>query len=240
MRIKDPKLRELRSLEIVEHLKSVLRDVDFVVIGGWCTTAYAGNIRYTMDIDIICRAFSHKEVIGSFDKNEFNVKRSGFGVRAKHNETGIEVHINAGDKIRDGSTKTGIRIPSFIFDGSRTGMVTGILNRSKSVEIPLCDLEFFMVLKAIPNLPKHDYDFAMLLTQPLHLKEQSVEYSPSRFAEVIKSSVRNIAPFRKKEQRLRDKSYFKHLTDGLPNALPLDTARYRRVLMKLDEIDRFI
>ena len=240
MRIKNPRQAELKSLELVEHLKDILKDVGFVIIGGWCTTAYAGNIRYTADVDMVCRPFSHEQVIDSFNKEEFNVKRSGFGVRAKHNETGIEVHIDAGDKVHDGSTKTDIKIPEFIFDKPPVGKVTGILDKSKSVEIPVCSLEFFMVLKGIPNVPKHDYDFAMLLTQPLHLKEQPVSYSPEKFAEILKSEVKNIAPFRKKEERLRDKKFFMGLNNGLTNALPLDTARYRRVLMKLDEIDRFV
>jgi hypothetical protein len=240
MRIKDLKLSELKSLEIVEHLKDVLRDVDFMITGGWCTAAYAGNIRYTKDVDMICRPFSHEQVIDSFDKKEFNVKRSGFGVRAKHNETGIEVHIDAGNKVHDGSTNTDIKIPDFIFDNPSIGMVVGILNRNKRVEIPVCDLEFFMVLKAIPNAVRHDYDFAMLLTQPLHLKELSVEYSPDRFAELLKSSVRDIASFREKETRLRNRKYFRGLSSMLPNALPLDDARYRRVLGKLDGIDRIL
>lgn len=240
MRIKNPKQAEFKSLELVEHLKCVLKDVDFVIIGGWCTTAYAGNIRYTADVDMICRPFSHEQVMDSFNKEEFNVKHSGFGVRAKHNETGIEVHIDAGDKLHDGSTKTDIKIPEFIFDKPTVGRVTGILNKSKSVEIPICGLEFFMVLKAIPNVPKHDYDFAMLLTQPLNLKDQPVSYSPEKFAEILKSEVKNIAPFMKKEERLRDKTFFMNLTNEITNALPLDSARHRRVLMKLDEIDKVL
>ncbi|NYZ79435.1 hypothetical protein H0N99_04780 [Candidatus Micrarchaeota archaeon] len=217
MRIEDPRKIELRSLELVEHLKDILKNVDFMVIGGWCTTAYAGNIRLTTDVDMACRPFSHGQVMDSFDRKEFNVKRSGFGVRAKHNETGIEVHIDAGNKVHDGSTNTDIKIPDFIFDKPSIGRITGILNRSKSVEIPVCDLEFFMVLKAVPNVPKHDYDFAVLLTQPLHLRELSVEYSPGRFAELLRSSVKNITPFREKEKRLRDRKYFRGLGNALAN-----------------------
>jgi len=43
-----------------------------------------------------------------------------------------------------------------------------------------------------------------------------------------------------KEARLRDRSIFMNLQRGLTNNLPLDAARYRRVLMRLDEIDRFL
>lgn len=238
MRIEDPRKIELRSLELVEHLKDILKNVDFVVIGGWCATAYAGNVRLTTDVDMMCRPFSHGQVMGSFDEREFNVKRSGFGVRAKHNETGIEVHMDAGNKVHDGSTNTDIEIPDFIFDKPNIGRITGILDRGKSVEIPVCGLEFFMVLKAVPNAPKHDYDFAMLLTQPLHLKELPVGYSPGRFADLLGSSVKDITPFREKEKRLRNKEYFRGLGNVLANALPLDTARYRKMLMKLDEIDK--
>jgi hypothetical protein len=240
MRIKSPKKAELASLDLLEDLLGVMRHVRSVVIGGWCTTAYAGNIRYTADIDMLCESFSHERIIRAFDKKDYNVKPAGFGVRAKHNETGIEIHMDAGKKIHDASTDTDIEVPEAIFDKPRIGSVRGILNPNKVVDVPVCDLEFFMVLKGIPGVPKHDYDFAMLLTQLLNLRDIPIEYNPRRFAKLLTTCAADIAPFREKEARLRDRSTFMSLQRGLTNNLPLDAARYRRVLVKLEEIDRHL
>ncbi|MEK6953530.1 MAG: hypothetical protein AABX01_00865 [Candidatus Micrarchaeota archaeon] len=228
------------SLELLEDLKKKLAGINYVVIGGWALTAYAGNIRYTKDIDMLVKHTEKDALIQGFDHTQFNVKESKFGVRAKHNDTGIEIHVTAGEKAHDESTKTGIKVPNRIFMEGNIGEVSGLYCKTKRVSIPVCDLEYFAVLKGIPDLAKHDFDFVMLLTNPLHLGRKEVRINSQRFTSLLKTCVLNLKPFREKEKRIRDKQNFQRIGNSVTPPVFFDNARYRRVLLALDEIDKFL
>lgn len=239
MRIDDPGEVERVSLELLEDLMHRLKGAPCVVIGGWCLTAYAGNVRYTKDIDLMCARGGVSRLTEAFDPKEFNVKSSGFGLRAKHNATGIEVHVTTGENALNGSTNTTVKVPSSVFSEPALGRVTGLFYKEKQVDIPVCGLEFFVVLKALPAMAKHDFDFIILLTSPLALKGEPVQFDAKKFAGLLKSNASDLKAFREKEKRIRNKQSF----DAIGNAVApkvLTRARRERVLACLDEIDGWL
>ena len=96
----------------------ILKKIKHFVIGGWATTAYCGNIRFTADVDIMTLPLTTIPVIKAFDK-DWRTRKVFYGVQAKHKKTGIEIHINTIINMPDRSTNTKISIPGELFEHER-------------------------------------------------------------------------------------------------------------------------
>jgi hypothetical protein len=218
------------SLETLQTLANEnLSEVDYLVIGGWCAAAYIGNVRFTADIDILCKPFTKKSVVKKFDAQAFSVREVFYGIQAKHRKTGIHIHINTDAYVHDRSTGTKVSVPSWIFAKPRRMSIGGIFC-TKKVNIPVAPLEYLMVLKAIPDRDKDDFDFAMLLAR--------TKFDVEKFAKLLQSCSSSPKPFTEKEKRLRFRNGFIKTVNKFVGAL--DAREYRCVLMKLEEIDKVI
>src|SRR3989344_4987504 len=128
---------EKLSLALTDNLYNrILSNINHFVIGGWATTAYCGNIRFTADVDIMTMPLTTMPVIRAFDK-DWGTRKVFYGVQAKHKKTGIEVHINTISNMTDRSTDTKISIPSELFEHAKRLKIRGLYHK-KEIEIPVC------------------------------------------------------------------------------------------------------
>ena len=127
---------EKLSLTLTENLcNQILKNINHLVIGGWATTAYCGNIRFTADVDIMTMPLTTMPVIKAFDK-DWSTRKVFYGVQAKHKKTEIEVHINTISNMVDRSTDTKISIPSGLFEHAKILKIRGLYFK-KEIEIPV-------------------------------------------------------------------------------------------------------
>ncbi len=219
---------EKTSLDMLKALVDEnLASVSHLVMGGWCTTAYIGNVRFTTDIDILCKPFTQRSVVKKFDERNFFVREVFYGVQARHKRTGIEVHINTDAYVHDRSTGSKISVPEGIFKRPRMMSVSGIMY-AKKVTVPVTPLEYFMVLKSIPDRDKDDFDFAVLLAKQ--------KFDAKEFARLLRTCASSLKPFLEKQKRLRSRKMFISLERRVAGGEILDVSSYRRMLMRLDEI----
>ena len=75
---------EKLSLTLTDNLcNQILKKIKHFVIGGWATTAYCGNIRFTADVDIMTMPLTTLPVLKAFDK-DWSTRKVFYGVQAKH------------------------------------------------------------------------------------------------------------------------------------------------------------
>lgn len=221
---------EKLSLMLTDNLcNQVLKKIRHFVIGGWAATAYCGNVRFTADVDIMTLPLTTMPVIKAFGK-EWSTRKVFYGVQAKHRKTGIEVHINTISNMPDRSTNTKISIPSELFEHARRLSIRGLYHR-KDIEIPVCPFNYLLTLKAIPNRPKDDFDFCLLLLNK--------NYSADEFADYLKKCT-DIKPFLSKCRRISDREYFFSLPKSVITSYTFDLIKFKAVSKRIEEVKQLL
>ncbi len=221
---------EKQSLESTDELcNRILSKIDHFVIGGWATTAYLSNIRFTADVDIMTRPLTTMPVIKAFDK-DWITRKIFYGVQAQHKKLGIQVHINTISYMLDRSTNTKISVPNELFENIRREKIKGFYFK-KIIEIPVCPFNYLLTLKSIPNRLRDDFDFVLLL-----LNEN---YSVEEFKKYL-NKCGSVKPFNNKCKRILDKKYFYSLSKGLITNESFDLMKYKAISMKIKEIRKII
>ena len=221
---------EKQSLELTDDLcNKILSKIDHFVIGGWATTAYIGNVRFTADVDIMTRPLTTMPVIKAFDKN-WITRKVFYGVQAEHKKLGIQVHVNTISYMLDRTTNTRITIPNELFREIRREKIKGLYCKDL-IEIPAAPFNYLLTLKAIPNRLKDDFDFVLLWLNK--------NYSVEEFKKYLKECS-NIKPFNDKCKRILDKKYFYSLPKGLITNESFDLMKYKAVAKRVEEIKRGI
>ncbi len=216
---------EKQSLELTDGLcNSILSKIGHFVIGGWATTAYSGNIRFTADVDIITRPLTTMPVIKAFNK-EWNTKKVFYGVQAEHKKLGIQVHINTISHMLDRTTNTKIPVPNELFENISKAKINGLYCKN-TIEIPICPFNYLLTLKAIPNRVKDDFDFILLWLNK--------NYSVEEFKKYLKKCS-SIKPFFGKCKRISDKIYFYSLPKKLITNQRFDSIKYKAISRRIDE-----
>jgi hypothetical protein len=221
---------EKQSLELTDKLcNDILSKIDHFVIGGWATTAYCGNVRFTADLDIMTRPLTTMPVIKAFDK-KWSTKKSFYGVQAEHKKLKIQVHINTISHMLDRTTKTKIPVLNELFKNIRRAKIRGVYYKN-TIEIPVCPFNYLLTLKAIPDRVRDDFDFILLWLNK--------NYSIEEFKRYL-NKCSSIRPFYDKCKRISDKDYFYSLPKKLITNLRFDLMRYKAISRKIDEIKRLI
>lgn len=217
---------EKLSLTLTDNLCNlILKKINHFVIGGWATAAYCGNIRFTADVDIMTLPLTTMPVIKAFDK-DWSTRKVFYGVQAKHEKTGIEVHINTISNMPDRSTNTKISIPSGLFEHTRRLKIRGLYFK-KEIEIPVCPFNYLLTLKAIPNRLKDDFDFCLLLLNK--------DYSADEFVRYLKKCA-DIKLFLNKCKRIANREYFFSLPKSVVTNYTFDSVKFKAVSKRIEEI----
>ncbi len=221
---------EKQSLELTYHLcNNILRNIDYFVIGGWATTAYCGNIRFTADVDIMTRPLTTMPVMKAFDK-EWTKRKVFYGVQAEHKKLGIQVHINTISYMLDRSTNTKIPVTDELFENIHLLKIKGMYCKN-SIEIPVAPFNYLLTLKAIPNRVKDDFDFALLW---LHK-----EYSVAKFKKYL-TMCSSMKPFLNKCKRILNNEYYYSFPKKLITNERFDLMKYKAISRKIDEIKKVL
>lgn len=221
---------EKLSLTLTDNLcNEILKKIKHFVIGGWATTAYCGNIRFTADVDIMTMPLTTIPVIKAFDK-DWSTRKVFYGVQAKHKKTGIEVHINTISNMPDRSTDTKISIPSELFEHTRRLIIRGLYYK-KEIEIPVCPFNYLLTLKAIPNRLKDDFDFCLLLLNK--------NYSADEFVHYLKECA-DAKPFLNKCKRIANREYFFSLPKSVITNYTFDLIKFKAVSKRIEEIKNLL
>jgi len=219
---------EKQSLELTDKLcNDILSKIDHFVIGGWATTAYCGNIRFTVDVDIMTMPLTTMPVIKAFDK-DWNTKKVFYGVQAEHKRLGIQVHINTISHMLDRTTNTKIPVLKELFKNIRKAKINGLYCKN-TIEIPVCPFNYLLTLKAIPNRARDDFDFISLWPNK--------NYSIEEFKKYL-NKCGNIKPFYDKCKRISNKDYFYSLPKKLITNLRFDLMKYKAISQKIDEMKK--
>lgn len=221
---------EKLSLTLTDNLcNQILKNIRHFVIGGWATTAYCGNIRFTVDVDIMTMPLTTIPVIKAFDK-DWSIRKVFYGVQAKHKKTDIEIHINTISNMPDRSTNTKIYIPSELFEHIRRLKIRGLYYK-KEIEIPVCPFNYLLTLKAIPNRLKDDFDFCLLLLNK--------NYSADEFMHYLKKCT-DTKPFLNKCKRISDREYFFSLPKSVITNYTFDLVKFKAVSKRIEEIKNLL
>ncbi len=221
---------EKLSLNLTDSLcNDLLKKVNHFVIGGWATTAYCGNIRFTADVDIMTLPLTTMSVIKAFDK-EWSTRKTFYGVQTKHKKTGIEVHINTISSMIDRSTNTKISIPAKLFQNIKRLKVSGLYSRNE-IDIPVCPFNYLLTLKAVPNRIKDDFDFSILLLNS--------HYSADKFAYYLKKCA-DKTPFLNKCRRISNKDYFYALPKRLTSNYTFDLIKFKAISKRIEEVRKLL
>ncbi len=219
---------EKQSLKLTDDLcNNILSKIDHLVIGGWATAAYCGNIRVTFDVDIMTRPLTTMPVIKAFDK-EWKAKKVFYGVQAEHKKLDMQVHINTISYMLDRTTNTKIYVPNELFENINKAKITGLYCK-KTIGIPICPFNYLLVLKTIPNRVKDDFDFLLLWLNK--------NYSIEEFKKYL-NKCSSIKPFFDKCKRILDKDYFYSLPKKLITNLRFDLMKYKAISRKIDEVKK--
>ena len=217
---------EKLSLTLTDNLcNQILKRIKHFVIGGWATTAYCGNIRFTADVDIMTMPLTTLPVLKAFDK-DWSTRKVFYGVQAKHKKTGIEVHINTISNMPDRSTNTKISIPNELFEHERRLSIRGLYYK-KEIEIPVCPFNYLLTLKAIPNRLKDDFDFCLLLLNK--------NYSADEFVHYLKECA-DTKPFLNKCKRITNREYFFSLPKSVITNYTFDLVKFKAVFKSIEEV----
>ncbi|MBI4981465.1 hypothetical protein HZC30_08000 [Candidatus Woesearchaeota archaeon] len=219
---------EKQSLRLTKELcNDIFGQIDHFVIGGWATTAYCGNVRFTADVDIMARPLTTMPVIKAFDE-DWTTKKVFYGVQAEHKKLGIQVHINTISYMLDRTTNTKIPVLNDLFEKINKAKVRGHYCPD-TIEIPISPFNYLLTLKAIPNRAKDDFDFILLLLNK--------NYSTEEFKRLL-SRCSNTKPFLDKCKRILNKDYFYSLPQKLITYERFDLMKYNAMSRKIDEIKR--
>lgn len=217
---------EKQSLKLTDQLcNDILSKIDHFVIGGWATTAYCGNIRFTADVDIMTRPLTTMPVKKAFNK-EWVTKKVFYGVQAEYKKLDIQVHINTISHMLDRTTNTKIPVPNELFEDVSKAKINGIYCKN-TIEIPVCPFNYLLALKAIPNRARDDFDFILIWLNK--------NYSIEEFKKYL-NKCSSIKPFYDKCKRISDKNYFYSLPNKLTTNIRFDLMKYKAVSRRIDEI----
>lgn len=217
---------EKLSLILTDNLcNQILKKIKHFVIGGWATTAYCGNIRFTADVDIMTMPLSTMPVIKAFD-GDWSTRKIFYGVQAKHKKTGIEVHVNTISNMQDRSTNTKISILGELFEPTVRSKIRGLYFK-KEIEIPVCPFNYLLTLKAIPNRLKDDFDFCLLLLNK--------NYSADEFTHYLKKCA-DAKQFLNKCKRIANREYFFNLPKSVITNYTFDSIKFKAVSRRIEEI----